>query len=80
MSLSIQKNTSATRMLSAEVDGKTVPVVNMTGQVTPGKAMSFSVVIANEELAAANAADVAKAVTAFVDEVRQMAKDNGLPV
>lgn len=80
MSLTVQKNTSASRMLSAQVDGKTVPVVNMTGQVTPGKAMSFSVVISDEKLAAANADDVAKAVTAFVEEVRQMAKENGLPV
>lgn len=80
MSLTMQKNTSATRMLSAQVDGKMVPVVNMTGQVTPGKAMSISVAIANEELSAANAADVAKAVTDFMYEVRQMAKDNGLPV
>ena len=80
MSLSIQKNTSASRMLSAQVDGKAVPVATLTGQVTPGKAMSFSVVIADEKLAAANAADVAKAVTAFVDEVRQMARDSGLSV
>lgn len=80
MSLTIQNNTSASRMLSAQVEGKTVPVVSMTGQVTPGKAMSISVAIANKELAAANAADVSKAVTAFVGEVRQMAKDNGLPV
>jgi len=80
MSLSIQKNTSATRMLSAQVDGKNVPVVSMTGQVTPGKAMSISVVVSDEKLATANAADVSKAVTAFVSEMRQMAKDNGLPV
>lgn len=80
MSLTIQNNTSASRMLSAQVDGKTVPVVSMTGQVTPGKAMSISVVVSDEKLATANAADVAKAVTAFVGEVRQMAKDNGLPV
>ena len=80
MSLTVQKNTSASRMLSAQVDGKAVPVVNLTGQVTPGKAMSISVVIANEKMAHENAFDVAKAVTAFVDEVRQMAAENGLPV
>lgn len=80
MRLTMQKNTSASRMLSAEVNGKMVPVVTLTGQVTPGKAMSISVAIANEKMAHENAFDVAKAVTDFVDEVRQMAKENGLPV
>lgn len=80
MSLTIQNNTSASRILSANVDGKTVPVVSMTGQVTPGKGMSISVAVADADLAAENAKDVTSAVDAFLDEVRQMAKSNGLPV
>lgn len=80
MSLTVQKNTSATRVLYAQDGEKSVPVANMTGQVTPGKAVSFSTVITNDKLATENVADVAAAFDAFVQEVRQMAKDNGLPV
>lgn len=77
MSLTTQKTAHITRTMADE-SGK--PVVSMSGQVVPGKAMSLSMTIANEAAAKANGSDVAKALDAFVIDVRQMAKDNGLPV
>lgn len=76
MSLTTQKTTHITRTLTDE-NGK--PVVSMSGQVVPGKAMSLSVTIVNETTAKANGSDVGKALDAFVADVRQVAKENGLP-
>lgn len=78
--LSIQKNTNVTRNLTTTVDGKNVGVATLTGQVNPGKAMSFSLVVTDESLAAAHHADVAAALDDFLTDLRAMAEENGLPV
>ena len=80
MSLTIQKNTNITRNLTAEVEGNPVSVATFTGQVNPCKAMSMSLVITDEALAAANHADVAAALDDFLSDLRAMAVENGLPV
>lgn len=78
--ITIQKNTNISRNLTTTVDGKSVSVATLTGQVSPGKAMSMSLVIADEALAAANHEDITAALDAFVADLRAMAAENGLPV
>lgn len=78
--ITVQKNTNISRNLTTTVDGKSVGVATLTGQVSPGKAMSMSLVIADEALAAANHEDIAAALDAFVADLRAMAAENGLPV
>lgn len=80
MSLTIRKNTNITRNLTAEVEGNPISVATLTGQVSPGKAMSMSLVIADEALAAANHEDITAALDAFVADLRAMAAESGLPV
>lgn len=81
MSLSITKNTNITRVLSAKgEDGKPHPVASLTGQVIPGKGMTFSFVINDMEQAANNQDDVVEALDAFSAELRTMARENGLPI
>jgi len=78
--ITIQKNTNISRNLTTTVDGKSVSVSTLTGQVSPGKAMSMSLVIADEALVAANHEDITAALDAFVADLRAMAAENGLPV
>ena len=80
MSLGTTQTTNISRTLTADVNGRITPVVVMSGQVVPGAAVSLSVSIADKAVAAANADDVAKAFEAFVEAVRQMALEHGLPV
>lgn len=77
--IDIQENTSISRLLTVDIEGKAESVVSLVGQVVPGKAMSFSMSIINKELADANHADIADALDAFVGELRTLAADNGLP-
>lgn len=78
--IEVRKNTSISRGLSAIVDGKEVNIATLTGQVVPGKAMSLSMSVSNPDLAAANHADIAAALDAFVVELRTLAAENGMPV
>lgn len=78
--ITIQKNTNISCNLTTTVDDKTVGMATVTGQVSPGKAMSMSLVIMDEALAAANHEDIAAALEAFVVDLRTMAAENGLPV
>lgn len=79
MSLNIQKNTSISRSLTANVDGKDVNVATMSGQVAPGRSMTISMAVTDQDLATANRTDIAAALDAFVAEVRTLAAENGLP-
>lgn len=78
--ITVQKNTNISRNLTTTIDGKAVGVATLTGQVSPGRAMSMSLVVTDETLAAANHEDIAAALDAFVAELRSMAAENGLPV
>lgn len=78
--LEIQNNTNVTRNLITTVDGNTVSVATLSGQVSPGKAMLFSLAITDAALADANHADVAVALDDFLSDLRAMAAENGLPV
>lgn len=78
--IEVRKNTSISRGLSTTVDGKEVSIATLTGQVVPGKAMSLSMSVSDPDLAAANHADIAAALDAFVAELRTLAAENGLPV
>lgn len=80
MSLNIQKNTSISRSLTTNVDGKTVSVATLSGQVAPGRAMTISMAVTDETLAAEHSTDIAAALDAFVADVRTLAVENGLPV
>lgn len=80
MSLTTTNQTSITRVLSVNADGKPQPVVSLSGQVNPGKAMTVSMVVSNADLAAENRSDVAEAFEHFVAEVLAMAAENNLPV
>lgn len=81
MSLTVSKNTNISRVLSAKgEDGKMKHVASLTGQVIPGKGMTFSLAIADLEQAAGNQADIMEALDAFTAELRNMARENGLPI
>lgn len=78
--ITVQKNTNISCNLTTTVDGKDVGMATLTGQVSPGRAMSMSLVVTDKTLAAANHEDIAAALDAFVADLRTMAAENGLPV
>lgn len=81
MSLTVAKNTNISRVISvSDSNGPKQHVASLTGQVVPDKAMSFSLVINNTDLALANQADLTAAFDAFVAELRLLAQENNLPV
>lgn len=80
MSLTATNQTSITHTLTADVNGQPKAAATLTGQVVPAKAMTLSLIISDEHLAAEYHSDLSAALDAFMAELRQLAGGHGLPV
>lgn len=78
--LTVHNNTSLTRNLTVTVDGRSVSVAVMTGQVAKGKSMTLSLVLPPESVAADHRDEISAALDLFIADLRDLAAINGLPV
>lgn len=78
--ISIKESTGISRNLTATAGDRPVSMAMLSGQVAPGKAMTLSLLITDEALAAAHREDVAAALEDFLNDLRALALANGLPV
>lgn len=61
-------------------NGRDIRVATVTGNVTPGRSMSMNMVFVDVETAMKNKEAMAGALDAFLNNIRELARINGLPV
>lgn len=75
------KELSLSRTLAVSGDNdQDVRVATLNGRVFPGKSLSLTLQVVNDSVAAAHKEDLAAYLNTFMDELRQLARSEGLPV
>lgn len=78
--INTKRNFSCSQQLTTtDSNGTEKVVATLNGTVTPNRTFSVSLILADAD-AAASAEGMAEAFDAFVAEMRQTAKTNGIPV
>lgn len=78
--LNSQESVSFTRSYSIMDGDEKKPLVVISGRINPGQMFSIALMISDKDQAQAHPEDVAAAFESYLADIREKARENGLPV
>lgn len=78
--LNSQESVSFTRSYSIKDGNGEKPLVVISGRINPGQMVSIALMVSDNEAVQANPDEVAAAFDSYLEDIREKARENGLPV
>lgn len=78
--LNSQESVSFTRSYSIKDANGEKPLVVISGRINPGQMVFIALMVSDKEAVQTNPDEVAAAFNSYLEDIREKARENGLPV